>query len=248
MLYERRVVDAVKGIVQITTQNERFYTKTVNDKITYIPSVTWICEYFPKGIAFYKWLANAKNWDEAEALKEAGGERGKYVHDAVHLLMQGKTIGYNTLVNDRELTIEEYEGVMSFVDWYEKTKPVIEKCEFTVFAPDDRYAGTLDLLCKIKGITWIIDFKTSQDIWPSYHIQLNAYKNALGIEAAKMAVLQLGYRRNKAHWKATEVEDNMALFNAVYVIWQKEAGTVSPRQIDYPLELSLNLNKEESTL
>ena len=97
-------------------------------------------------------------------------------------------------------------------------------------------------------LSWIIDFKTSAEVWPSFICQVNAYKYALGYPEAKMAILQLGYRRNKAKWKATEIPDSMPLFEAAYTIWQKEAGSVTPHQIDYPLSLSLKLNeKEEST-
>lgn len=239
MQHETRIVDAEKGIIQITTEDERFYAKTVNGKTIYIPSVTWICDYYPKGIAFYKWLANT-GWDEAQALKEAGGERGTYAHNACEMLLNGSTINYNTIVNDRELTTEEYVCVISFVDWFSSTKPIVEQCELTVFSPDDRYAGTVDLICIIKGERWIVDMKTSASIWPSSILQVSAYKHACkGID--KIGILQLGYKRNKNKYKFTEVPDQFDLFNAAYLIWESEMKDVQPFQRDYPLELKLNL-------
>jgi hypothetical protein len=67
-----RNVDEKRGIVQITTYDERWYAHEVKDPITgiptviFVPSVTWVAESYPKGIGFYKWLAD-KGWDEAEA-------------------------------------------------------------------------------------------------------------------------------------------------------------------------------------
>jgi hypothetical protein len=245
MQHETRVVNAEKGIVQVTTEDERFYSKRVDDKIVWIPSVTWIADFLPKGIGFYKWLANT-GWDESQSLKEAGGERGTMVHNAIETLLRGNTIKYNTIINDRELTTEEYYGVMSFKKWFDTYKPIVERFETTVFSPDDRYAGTLDLQCIINEDRYIVDFKTSSSIWPSHIIQVSAYKHACGVEIKNLAILQLGYKRNKNGYKFTEIPDKFDLFNAAYKIWADEMSNVSPLQRDYPLEISLNINQEEA--
>ncbi len=239
MQHETRVVDAEKGIVQVTTEDERFYSKTVDGKTIWIPSVTWIADFLPKGIQFYKWLAQ-KGWDEAQALKEAGGERGTMVHNACEMLLKGETIRYNTIINDRELTTEEYACIMSFAKWHDTYKPIVERVETTVFSPDNRYAGTMDLQCIINDLRYIVDFKTSVNIWPSHIIQLSAYKHANDAKVDNLAILQLGYKRNKNGYKFTEVPDKFHLFNSAYDIWKDEMSKVSPMQKDYPLEITLN--------
>jgi hypothetical protein len=246
MKYETRLVDAEKGIVQITTEDERFYSKPVDGKVVYIPSVTWICGYLPKGVPFYKWLAS-KGWDESQAIMEEAGERGTMIHKAVEMLIAGQTVKYNTVINDRELTADEYSAVMSFVAWYKEAQPEIYKSEFTVFSPDDRYAGTIDLLCKINKGWWVVDFKTGQSIWPSHEIQLTAYQHAIGEEGVQTAIVQLGYQRNKKHFKWTPIDDKWKLFNAAYDIWENECAGISPLQREYPLELTLNLGGENDT-
>jgi hypothetical protein len=242
--YETRVVDAEKGIVQITTEDERFYSKPVDGKMVYIPSVTWITSKYPLGIAYMKWLAS-KGFDEAEALKEQAGEKGSMVHKVVEMLLTGSTIMYDTIVDDRELTAEEYAAVMSFVEWFELYKPSVISTETTIFAPDNRYAGTYDLLCTIKGIKWLIDLKTSASIWPSHECQISAYRHCLPEGVIKLGILQLGYKYNKTKkWKFTEIEDQWELFNSVYKIWEKECLGIVPMQKDYPLSLTLNLGGE----
>jgi len=81
---KKEIREIENGVMRITTVDERWYSRPVNDKVTglptyeFLPSVTWICESYPKGVAFYKYLANKFSWDEAEALKKAAGERPCY--------------------------------------------------------------------------------------------------------------------------------------------------------------------------
>jgi hypothetical protein len=246
MQFERKVIDKEKGIVQITTEDERWYSMPFEDKVIYLPSTTWICQYYPRGIAYFKWLAS-KGWDEAEALKEAAGEKGTYTHKACEMLLDGSVVRFDTVVDDRQLTTEEYANVMSFVAWFNEAKPKSIKTEFTVFAPGNTHAGTIDYICEINGETWVIDFKTSASIWPSHIIQLTAYRIALDIEC-KLGILQLGYKYNKnKKYKLTEVPFKPDLWKAAYTIWEDECKGIVPLQRDYPLELSLNLGGSNAT-
>jgi len=257
MQYERRVVDAQKGIVQITTEDERFYLMGEGDKAIYKPSNTWICGFYPKGIAFYKWLAS-KGWNEAEAIKEAAGDKGNHVHNSVSLLLGGGILKFDTIIDDRELTADEYLGAMSFVEWFREANPKIVRYDFTVFG--SRHAGTLDLLCLIfnkdtkEWDLWIIDFKSGAEVWPEYEIQVTGYKHTdtisqylkehPEIKTIRLGILQLGYKKNKIKkWKLTEIVDRPDLWEAAYLIWQKECAGVQPKQVDYPLELTLNLKE-----
>jgi hypothetical protein len=230
------------GIIQITTLDERWYQK--GDK--FVPSVTWIAGHYPKGVAFYKWLAS-KGWDESQAIKEAAGDKGSKVHKAIEDLISGKELKMDDRYSngsgiDEELSVEEWEAIMSFVDWWNETKPKVLKCETITFSEEFDYAGTIDLVCEINGERWIIDFKTSANIWPEYELQLSAYKHSE--PADKIGILQLGYRLNKKKWKFTELEDKFDLFLSARSIWENENKGVSPKQKDYPITLSLAENSQ----
>ena len=245
-----RQVDNEKRIVQVTTVDERWYIKENTDKKTglpileYVPSVTWITDHYPKGTAFYKWLAN-KGWDEAEALKIAAGDKGSKVHFAICDLIDGKEVKIDskymnpTTEEMEELTLEEYECILSFVDWVNEVKPKIHHRELTVFNNEFGYAGTIDLICGINDKIYIIDFKTSQNIWPSHELQVSAYKHAYREKIDKLAILQLGYKKKKKRYKFTEVDDQFDLFLAAKQIWEKETKGVQPKQKDYPLSIKL---------
>lgn len=249
MKIEHRIVDEVKKIVCITTPDERWYGRDLGEgKIKWIPSVTWILQTgFPKGIGYYRWLAD-KGWDESIALKEAAGIRGSKIHAACSFLLDGQEVTLetkflNTETNQmEELTPDEYEAVMSFKAWWDDNDPVLVAKDITVFDGMDRFAGTVDLIVKLKGVLTLIDLKTG-NIWESHTLQVSAYKHAIMGEM-DLAILQIGYKRNKAKYKYTPVEDKFDLFLAAREIWWNEMKDVKPLQRDFPLSISINVKKE----
>ena len=266
------LMDRERGVYQITTTDERWYTIPSFDKETnlpiykFVPSVTWITSYVYKGIEFYKWLAN-KGWDESEAIKTEAGERGSRVHKGCELLQAGETVNMETKIAngdgiEKDLSPEEYGAIVSFKNWFTKTDPEIILNETTLISENHNFAGTVDFICRIKGQLYIVDFKTSQYIWPSMEAQLSAYKYALlemiaqgqivGItleEAVnvKLAILQLGYKKNKNQYKFTEVEDKFEdLFIPAQKFWSNANSKVSPKQYELPMSVSLNIKNKQS--
>lgn len=260
-----RDVDEERGIVQVTTSDERWYLKPANNKESGlpeylpVPSVTFIAHSYPKGIAYMKWLSD-KGWDEAEAIKNAAGNKGSKVHQACDAILNGHEVRIDsTFMNhetekEEELTLEECDAIISFVKWMkdlEKAGKVLTSVanEQVLFSEEHGYAGTFDYICKIDSEYWLIDFKTSQHIWPEHQLQVSAYKEAIengenpieGLpadETLRLAVLQLGYRLNKNGYKWNEIEPNFDLFLATKQIWQNEHGKEKPSQKDYPLVIS----------
>jgi hypothetical protein len=57
-----------------------------------------------------------------------------------------------------------------------------------------------------------------------------------------LAILQLGYKRNKMGYKFTEVEDDFPAFLAAHTIFKKEVGRQDPPRRTYPISVSLNIN------
>jgi hypothetical protein len=282
-----REVDEKRRIVQITVADERWYTKPSQHPESGmpvylpVPSVTWIAGHWPKGIGFYKWLAE-KGWDEAEAAKQAAGDKGSVVHLAVETILTGEEFRIDTKVPDkgrsteqeaymRELTYEELLCVKSFLDWraeFEK-EYIIESIasELTLISDIHQCAGTADWIVRMthretkEKTVWLIDFKTSKQIWREYELQLSAYrtmlengenpiheKNENGTETDKLvdmsglkvAILQLGYDKNRAGYKFTEIEDAFHLFKVAQQIWKREIGENTPGFTvrDFPIVLS----------
>ena len=124
-----------------------------------------------------------------------------------------------------------------------EARPEVLAFDFTVWSEKYRYAGTVDLYCRINGIPWIVDFKVSPNIYPSYELQVSAYKfaNASFPPNTRLAILQLGYEKNKKQkYKFTRVKSQFSLFMATYRIWKNECGEARPYQREYPISLTLN--------
>lgn len=243
MKIETKRVDNERGIMQITTSDSRWYLIQEKGKPDlFVPSVTWVCGYYPKGVGYMRWLSE-HGWDEAEAVKQAAGEKGSRVHHAISDILKGKTVAINAKYPNnedgemKELDATEYEAVMSFVNWLNLTQPEVLAVDYTLVNPNENYAGTIDMKLRIGGEVWIVDIKTSKDVYPSHELQVSAYKQA-DKECQKIAILQVGYARNKNKYKFTEIEDQYPLFKAAQAIWAKETAGQHPLQKDFPLELS----------
>lgn len=262
---DKQIIEVNKeaGVYRITTLDERWYSKsTINQEtglpeIKFYPSATWIAGYYPKGMGFYKWLAD-KGWDEAEAIKSAAGDKGSKIHYACEDIDKGVKISIvetrykNPSTGQEEaLSPEEVEAIDSFTRWLDETQPILCANETVVFG--DSYAGTIDRIYAIPNPSfpavrqvWVLDIKSSKSIWEEYKIQLSLYSHAsinyksMGITDEewvnrKLAILQVGYQLNKNRYKFTEIEDRADLAEIAKKLWANENPNAKPKQRDYPL-------------
>lgn len=283
-----RITDEKRGTVQITTQDERWYSKPSTDPITElptfkpVPSSTWVASYWPKGIGYMRWLAE-HGWDEAEAIKSAAGDKGSAVHAALEMILNGQEFRIDTKVHDkarsteqeavmRDLTAEEIVCIMAFLNWKAEIEQdyVIETLttETNIFSDIHNFAGTLDWLVrltprpegrnplKLAGPTvFLTDFKTSQDIWDSHELQISSYGEAItngenpifernengtetnrrvDISSLRLAILQIGYRRNKDGFKFTEIANRFEDFKIAQHIWKREHTSAKTGELNKP--------------
>jgi len=266
----REIKKIKRGVTRITSLNERWYTrisvnkKTGQKEYQYYPSSTWISGYYPKGEYFYKWLAG-KGWTEVEAVKQAAADKGSRVHYACGDLDDGKEIKItDSYLNPsthkkEELSKEEVDCIISYRDFLDEVKPVLLAQEITSFG--DVYAGTADKIFAIangkKREIWVVDLKTSQSMWPEHELQISSYAHMqfdlkkMGItekewRKRKLAILQIGYRKNKKGYKFTEVQDKYHLFrNVAYKIWKNENSDMKPKERDYPNVIFSKFRRKE---
>lgn len=253
MKREIRTVDAEKNLVQITTPDSRWYARIVNQESgnpiwDYVPSTSWICGFYHKSEGLLRFVGK-HGYEEAQEIKELAGEAGDKVHQGVNRLVNGGSVAMedsfiSPITNQPEpLTPDEYWRLMTFVEWFEKTRPEVLRTEYTVWHEKHRYAGTVDLVVRIGDEVWLIDVKTSSQIWPSMELQVSAYKHADTSlpKGVRLAILQVGYKANKIQkYKFTEVPDRFPLFLATRKIWKHETNGQKPFQRDYPLSISLS--------
>ncbi len=267
--FKKIITQKGQKICQITTIDERWYSKEFQNQITglpeyrFFPSVTWIKSYYYMSPYLMRWISE-KGLTESERIRDEAGRRGDKVHQATEDIDKGAKIklddGYlNKKTGEmEELDVKEIQAIKSYVDYIDEVQPELLANEMTIFSKDgsaEEYAGTLDRIWasgfvsdKVRQI-WIIDLKTSKSIYKDMMMQVSAYSNSdidykgLGItdeewENRKLAILQLGYTRNKKGYKFTEIPDRYDLFKIAYLTWKEENPDSRPHQKDFPLEIS----------
>ncbi len=238
-------------VVQMTLETERYYF--IKEIERYLPSVTWINESYPKGIGFYKWLAANANWDEAQANKEAAGDRGSKVHRAIQDLINGATINFGdpywneTKKNNEPLTMEEWKCLISFKEFWNDHKPQVVATERVCYSLKQGFAGTIDAILKIDGKITVVDWKTSSAIYPTYLMQVGAYMAAEAetgkYKPAATAIVRLGTRHKKGYevqfCDKKESKENFKNFLSVKDIWSIENGDKKPVVVSVPALINL---------
>lgn len=234
---------------RIKVLDDRFYvSKKFKDQ--YYPSVTTILEVYPKGIFFENWLkTEGQNSDQK---KNDAGKRGTIVHEMIESFLKGNKISFARDYTQEEAyyTVDEWRMFERFVDFYSTNRPQIEAIEF-VFASDElKYGGTIDCICTINGKRWLIDWKTSANVYPSYEFQLSAYAKAwnelnpnhkidntaiLWLNAKTRGIDKTGKKIQGEGWQFVTFdrcyEESFKIFQFVHGIWNEENPNYKPKTL-----------------
>ena len=113
-------------------------------------------------------LQQAKNYpDEA---RDAAAAKGTAIHEAIY---NWETIG------ERPDDAVANQAVQAYDAWRTTVAMEVVASELTVWSPSDKYAGTIDQVCRNSNGHWsVIDFKTG-GAYPEAALQVAAYANAL---------------------------------------------------------------------
>lgn len=145
-----------------------------NSKGDEIPSVTHILRIISKR-SLVDW-ANYMGFRHINTKKfvEDKARIGTFFHDRVECYFQKKEW---TKPFDCETEETVNKIFNNFMIWAKEANPEIiaEEKEYT----NEEYGGKLDLLCSIKGVVTLVDFKTSKSIHATQFLQLGGYLNLI---------------------------------------------------------------------
>lgn len=136
----------------------------------------------PKGAVDY--LKQSRFRDMA-----AKADRGTIVHSALEAYVDGVTLDEKTIheqLREAHVPTKMYKTATAMIsglkDFLDDEEPEIVWSEATVYSRKHGYAGTADLIAKMRiGDTWapvILDIKTSKAIYNETALQLAAYARA----------------------------------------------------------------------
>ncbi|MBI2642496.1 MAG: hypothetical protein HYW97_01500 [Candidatus Wildermuthbacteria bacterium] len=123
----------------------------------WVPRVTAVTSFVSKGNGF---------WGRASA------DWGTLVHESIALSLKGKTTEHDAKI---------LPSLKAFFDWKKENSLEIEtpnNVEKKVFDRLNLFAGTADIVGKVKGKKGIIDIKTGSEIREEHSLQTAAYFSA----------------------------------------------------------------------
>lgn len=235
---------------QLTFLDSRFY-KTQDGN--FVPSVTTVCECYPKGAAYFNWLKEAGK--DADEIRDEAGRRGSVVHKLTELYDAGEEVRLVNPNGSIDYKLNEWAMFERYVEFRSRFQFVTDCMELNIISKDLGYAGTIDRVITMNGEKILLDIKTSNAIYPSYWLQLAAYRSLLmnnaGKKVDKVAILWLNAKTRTEGkkgdiqgigWQMITKEDtskDLDLFNATYQLWMAENATSKPKQLTYQISHKL---------
>jgi hypothetical protein len=236
---------------QLTFLDSRFYS---TEDGGYVPSVTTILECYPKGAAYYNWLK--ENGKDADEIRDEAGRRGSVVHKLTEFYDAGYEVSLINPQGQIEYKLNEWAMFERYVNFRSRFQFVTDSIELNIISKELGYAGTIDRIIDMDGEKILLDIKTSNAIYPSYWLQLAAYRSLLmnkaGIRVNKVAILWLNAKTRTEGkkgdvqgigWQLITKDDTdkeLQLFNATLNLWAAENTTSKPKSLTYQISHKWN--------
>lgn len=233
-----RILEISDDHKQITLPDSRYYRRNGE----YYPSVTYVLGYYPKGKFFEDWLK--KVGYSAEHIVKKAAEEGTQVHEMIEEYLEGKELSYLNEYGSPRMHPDVWIMFLRFVEFWETYNPKLIETEVHLFSDELKVAGTCDLICEIDGKLWLIDFKTSNHVQPTYELQTavygQCYKECYGKDIDNYGILWLKSSKRKLNkekmsGKGWEIvtserthEENIEIFKTVKRLFDLENPNLSP--------------------
>ena len=231
---------------QLTMLDARFYYDTNGE---FVPSVTTILEAYPKDAHFFKWLKEVGT--DADAIRDEAGRRGSVVHQLTEQYDAGEEVSLLNMDGNLQYKMIEWSMFERYVEFSTRFKPEIIMSEQNFVNSFLGFAGTLDRVIKMNGLTYLIDIKTSNVIHDSYWLQLAAYRELLlqnnGMEVDFVGILHLNAKTRTEGkigaiqgqgWQLIQQRDTakeLSLFDKVRDLWLEQNKDAKPKRASYTL-------------
>lgn len=171
-----------------------------------------------------KWYRkNALAGKDPEELRDRSAAIGKFVHKVIeHNLMGNEVTMASTQGFTNQDKIAAKKAVNAAMTWIEDHKVTSCICESRMTHSALRYGGTIDLIASVDGVASIVDWKTSNNIYPKHFIQLAAYAELIDYNCGYYPNVHLvhldkeyGVPRDKNFYGPTDLSDYWRIFKII---------------------------------
>jgi ATP-dependent exoDNAse (exonuclease V) beta subunit len=197
---------------------------------------------YPKGKFFEDWLK--KVGYASEYIVKKAAEEGTQVHEMIEEYLEGKEMNFLSPTGYPQYNPDVWQMFLRFVEFWETYKPKLIEAEVHLFSDELKVAGTCDLIVEIDGKLWLIDFKTSNHIQPTYELQTavygQCYKECYGKDVDNYGILWLKSSKRKLNvekmtgkgWEMVlptrTQEENLDIFRTVRRLFDLEHPNDAP--------------------
>lgn len=252
----KRVLKISDDMKQITLPDSRYYRRNGE----FYPSITYVLGSYPKGKHFEDWLK--KVGYSSEQIVQKAAKEGTATHELIEDYLNGKDCKFLNEYGKPNYEIKVWQMFLNFVDFWETYNPKLIEVEVHLFSDELKVAGTCDLVCEIeingKTERWIIDFKTSNQISDSYHLQgavyAKCYEECFDKKIDRVGVLWVksksrgpdknGKKLKGKGWALIEsersIEDNLTLFKCTQTLFEVTNPKHKPYENMFITEVSRN--------
>ena len=144
----------------------------LKDGKTKVPSVTTILGRFKEsgGLIHWAWKLGMEGKDYREE-RDSAASAGTMAHEAVESWIHG-----NQPVFEGEASIcdRAKKSFEAFLEWTNQTQLKVDKTEIPLVSEVHKFGGTPDAFT-IRGERAVLDWKSSNGLYPEYLVQIAAY-------------------------------------------------------------------------
>lgn len=142
-----------------------------------VPGVTTITGRFKDsgGLIHWSWQCGVDGLDYKKVRDDAASA-GTLAHTWIDDEIHGRV---SSVGDDSEHAAKALEALSAFRDWAKQVQLTIVDTERPLVSEEHRFGGTYDAIANVNGKLTLLDWKTSNRIYPEYVIQLAAYRGLL---------------------------------------------------------------------
>lgn len=192
----------------VVKNGDRFYLVEVDGRTVELPSVTTIIRVLDRGEALVRWKINRvadaivskilsavsnggalteinecflkRIVAESKSVLNTNQSENTAIGSAVHSLIESALKSGGSGIDEASSCLSEQviNAFRAFRSWSNDVGFVCLSSEMGLYDIEMGYAGRADCVCMVNGKKYIVDYKTSNDFYEEYPIQVAAYVNA----------------------------------------------------------------------
>ena len=113
---------------------------------------------------------------DPDKIRDEAADSGTCTHHLVECHIKGEEPELGDFTKNQ---IDKAQtGFLAFLDWEKGNGLEYQAIEMPVVHQEYRYGGTVDMIAWKGDSLWLLDLKTSKNIWPEHRIQVAAYSRA----------------------------------------------------------------------